>query len=81
MQIGDPLDILIITAGRPAGFLAAVNRIFITLKVVRVFSLKEDEAAIARLEYPLSEALYLCSGKRCYAAVTSPEKVAAEVSK
>jgi uncharacterized protein len=80
-QIRDPLDILIITAGRPEGFLAAVNRIFIPLKVVKVLSLKEDKAAIARLGYPLSEALYLCSGKRCYAAVTSPGKVAAEVGK
>jgi uncharacterized protein len=76
-----PLEIVVITAGGPERFLAAVNRLFIPHKVVKVLSLKKDEAAIARLGYPLEESLYLCSGKRCYAAVTKPEKVAAEVRK
>jgi uncharacterized protein YyaL (SSP411 family) len=80
-QAREPLEIVIITARGPERFLAAVNRIYIPLKVLRVLSLKKDEAAIARLGYPLKESLYLCSGKRCFAAVTKPGNVAAEVRK
>lgn len=76
-----PLEIVIITARGPEQFLNAVNRIYIPLKVVKVFSLTDDRAAIARLGYPLSESLYLCSAKKCFAAVTEPWKVAAEVRK
>jgi uncharacterized protein YyaL (SSP411 family) len=80
-QLREPLDVVTITAGGPERFLAAVNRIYIPLKVVKVLSLKKDEAAIASLGYPLRESLYLCSGKRCFASVTEPGKVAAEVRK
>jgi uncharacterized protein YyaL (SSP411 family) len=80
-QLREPLKVVIITAGEPGRFLAAANRIYIPLKVVRVLSLKQDKADIMRLGYPLREALYLCSGKRCFASVTEPEKVAAAVKK
>ena len=77
----EPLEIVIITAGGPEQFLAAINGIYIPQKVVKVLSLKKDEAAIERLGYPLKESLYLCSGKRCFANVTEPGKVSVEVKK
>lgn len=80
-QLRQPLEIVIITAGAPERFLAAVNGTYIPQKVVKVLSLMKDEAAIERLGYPLKESLYLCSGKRCFAAVAEPEKVAAELKK
>jgi len=80
-QLLEPLEIVIITTEGPEQFLAAVNGIYIPQKVVKVLSLKKDEAAINRLGYPLKESLYLCAGKRCFAAVTEPWKVAAEVRK
>jgi uncharacterized protein len=80
-QLLEPLEVLIITAGGPERFLAEVNGIYIPRKVVKVLSLKKDEAAIERLGYPLTECLYLCAGKKCFAAVTGPEEVAAEVRK
>jgi len=80
-QLRKPLEIVIITSGGPEQFLAAVNSIYIPRKVVKVLSLKKDDAAIARLGYPLEESLYLCAGKKCFAAVTEPEKVADEVRK
>ena len=58
-----------------------MNGIYIPRKVVKVLSLKKDESAIARLGYPLEESLYLCAEKKCFAAVTEPGKVAAEVRK
>lgn len=78
-QLRPPLEILLVTAGRPEPFLKAVNSVFVPLKVVKVLSLKKDKAAIARLGYPMEESLYLCSGKRCYAAVTKPGEVAAQI--
>jgi hypothetical protein len=80
-QLLEPLKIVIITAGRPEQVLAAVNGIYVPRKVVKVLSLKKDEAAISDLGYPLRESVYLCAGKRCFAQVTGPEKVAAEVKK
>ena len=80
-QLREPLEIVIITAGGPERFLAAVNGTYIPQKVVKVLSLMKDEAAIKRLGYPLKESLYLCSGKRCFSAVTEPGKVAAELKK
>jgi uncharacterized protein YyaL (SSP411 family) len=80
-QLREPLEVVIVTAGGPERFLAAVNRIYIPMKVVKVLSLKKDEAAITHLGYPLRESLYLCSGRRCFAAVTEPGKVEAEVRK
>jgi uncharacterized protein YyaL (SSP411 family) len=78
-QLREPLEVVIITAGEPERFLAAVNRLYIPLKVVRVLSPTKDEAAIKLLGYPLRESLYLCSGKRCFASVTEPGKIAAAV--
>lgn len=80
-QLRSPLEILVVTAGRSEGFLAAANSVFVPLKIVKVLSLKEDKATIEGLGYPLKETLYLCSGKMCYAAVTKPREVAAEVKK
>ena len=76
-----PLEIVIITVGGPERFLAAVNGIYIPQKVVKVLSLTKDKAAIVRLGYPLRESLYLCSARKCFASVTEPWKVAAEVKK
>ena len=76
-----PLEIVIITAGGPERFLTAVNGTYIPQKVVKVLSLIKDEAAIERLGYPLKESLYLCSGKRCFSAVTEPGKVAVELKR
>ena len=80
-QLLEPLEIVIITAEGPERFLAAVNGIYIPRKVVKELSLKKDDAAIARLGYPLRESLYLCAARKCFAAVTEPSKVAAEVRK
>ena len=80
-QLRSPLEIVIVTSGRPERFLSAVNSVFVPLRIVKVLSLKEDKAAIEGLGYPLEETLYLCSGKMCYAAVTRPREVAAEVKK
>jgi hypothetical protein len=80
-QLLEPLEILIITGGGPERFLAAINGIYIPRKVVKVLSLTKDEAAIARLGYPPRESLYLCSARKCFAAVTESRKVAAEVKK
>jgi len=52
-----------------------VNNIYIPLKVVKVFPLKKDKSAIVRLGYPLREALYLCSQKKCFANVNETGKV------
>ena len=75
----EPLDVVIVTAGGAERFIDAVNGTYIPLKVVKVLSLKTDKAAIRRLGYPLRESLYLCSKKRCFAAVSDPSGVAAEV--
>ena len=80
-QLREPLEIVIITAGGPERFLAEVNGIYIPRKVVKVLSLKKDESSIERLGYPLEESLYFCAEKKCFAAVTEPGKVAAEVRK
>ncbi|MEJ2696498.1 MAG: DUF255 domain-containing protein [Candidatus Sulfobium sp.] len=80
-QLRPPLEIVLVTAGRPGPFLKAVNSVFVPLKVVKVLSPKKDKAAIALLGYPMEERLYLCSGKRCYAAVTKPGEVAAHMKK
>jgi uncharacterized protein YyaL (SSP411 family) len=80
-QLREPLEVVIVTAGEPEQFLAAVNRLYIPLKVVRVLSLKKDEAAIKHLGYPLRESLYLCSGKSCFASITKPGQVTAAVRK
>lgn len=80
-QFLEPLEIVIITAGGPERFLAAVNGIYIPRKVVKVLSLTKDEAAIAHLGYPLRESLYLCSARKCFATATEPLKVAAKVRK
>ena len=58
-----------------------MNGVYIPRKVVQVLSLKKDGAAIARLGYPLKESLYLCAGNKCFAEVTDPEKVEAEVKR
>jgi uncharacterized protein len=78
-QVRSPLEALLVTAGRPGPFLGAVNSVFVPFKVVRVLSIKEDKTAVTHLGYPLEECLYLCSGKICYAAVTKPGEVAAQV--
>lgn len=80
-QLLPPLEALLVTAGKPETFLEAVNSVFVPLKVVRVLSLKKDKAAITRLGYPMEECLYLCSGKRCYAAVTKPGEVAPQIKR
>ena len=80
-QFLEPLEILVITDAGPERFLSAVNAIYIPQKVVKVLSLKKDEAAIKSLGYPLRESLYLCAGRKCFADVIEPGEVAAEVRK
>lgn len=78
-QLREPLEIVVVSAGKPDRFLSVVNRIYVPRKVIKVLSLKNNKAAIARLNHPLKESLYLCSGTRCFAAVTDPGNVAAEI--
>jgi uncharacterized protein YyaL (SSP411 family) len=80
-QLREPLEIVIVTAGGPDRFLSAVNRIYVPWKVVKVLSPKTDESAVRSLGYPLRESLYLCSGKRCFAALRDPGKVVNEIRK
>jgi uncharacterized protein YyaL (SSP411 family) len=73
-SLEEPLGITIVSNGKKAGrFLLEVNKIYIPQKVVTILSLKRDRDRIKKLGYPLEEAAYVCSGKRCSPAFSRPE--------
>jgi len=69
--VGVPVEIKILAEEEDARkYLAVINRLYIPQKVVRVLLLSEDAEEIRKLKYPLHESVYLCSGKRCSAAIS-----------
>ncbi|MGO9613922.1 MAG: thioredoxin domain-containing protein [Dissulfurispiraceae bacterium] len=62
-----------------ARFLLQVNKIYIPQKVVRILSLKRERDRIRTLGYPVEEAAYVCSGKRCSPAFTEPDRLTAGI--
>ena len=72
---------MLISAGEPERFLSQVSGTYVPRKVVKVLFLKKDDAAIARLGYPLEESLYLCSVRKCFAKISDPLKVKAEMKR
>jgi uncharacterized protein len=76
----EPVEITIIGDERKAReFLGIANTVSIPVKVVRVLSPTKDAQEIRRLNYPLQEAVYLCTGKRCSAPITEAGKFRQEI--
>jgi uncharacterized protein YyaL (SSP411 family) len=74
LWIIEPVQITVLADGdRASKFQAAINRIYIPEKVVRILSLSGDREEITKLNYALKESVYLCIGKRCSAPITKPE--------
>jgi uncharacterized protein YyaL (SSP411 family) len=80
-ELQEPFEIVVVAGERPEKFLSEVNKLFVPEKVVRILSMKKDKAEIARLGYPLEEALYLCYKKRCLAPVRRPKEVSEQISR
>lgn len=80
-EIQEPFEVVVVSHDRPGRFLSEVNRVFIPEKVVKVLSLKKDREEVKRLGYPLEEALYVCSVRRCLASVKRPQEVRKRVKK
>jgi uncharacterized protein YyaL (SSP411 family) len=80
-EIQEPFEVVVVSRDRPGRFLSEVNRVFIPEKVVKVLSLKKDREEVKRLGYPVEEALYVCSGRRCLASVKRPQEVRKRLKK
>ncbi len=74
-MVRHPIEIVMVTRDRPQRFLDEVNRMYLPQKVVRSLSIMKNRREITERGYPLEEALYLCTGRRCLAAVTDPRDV------
>jgi len=77
-----PLVVTIIARDKNVGrFLLQVNKMYIPQKVVKIFSLNRERDRIRTLGYPVEEAAYACSGKRCSPAFTEPDSLIAEIKR
>jgi uncharacterized protein YyaL (SSP411 family) len=75
-SLEEPLVITIIADDKKAGkFLPQLNKMYIPQKVVKILSLKRERDRIRNLGYPVDEAVYVCSGKKCSPAFTRPEEL------
>ncbi|MGD0884481.1 MAG: DUF255 domain-containing protein [Thermodesulfovibrionales bacterium] len=71
-----PLVLTVIARDKNVGrFLLQVNKMYIPQKVVKILSLKRERDRIRTLGYPVEEAAYVCSGKRCSPAFTEPDRL------
>ena len=76
----EPVEITIIAGGNKTGeFLVALGKLYIPEKVVRNLSPDKDKAVIAKLQYPRTEAAYVCTGKRCSPPIEEPGKIRAVI--
>ena len=79
-SIEAPLVVTIIARDKNVGrFLLQVNKMYIPQKVVKILSLKRERDRIRTLGYPIEEAAYVCSGKRCSPAFTEPDRLIAGI--
>jgi uncharacterized protein YyaL (SSP411 family) len=62
-------------------FLLQVNKMYLPQKVVKILSLKRERDRIRSLGYPVEEAAYVCSGKRCSPAFTEPDRLIAGIKR
>jgi uncharacterized protein YyaL (SSP411 family) len=60
-------------------YLAAINKVYVPEKVVRVLSLSEDKEEIRSYGYKARESVYLCAGKRCSKPIKDPGKLKEEL--
>jgi uncharacterized protein YyaL (SSP411 family) len=81
-SLEEPLVITVIADGRmTARFLAELDKIYLSQKVVKMLSLKRDKGKIVELGYPMEEAVYVCWGKKCSPAFTRPDRLIAGIKK
>lgn len=74
--VGTPLEITVIGfRGRAREFLAVVSGFPLPGRVVRVLTPARDAGKIRKLHYPLQEAVYVCSGKRCSPPLSDPAEL------
>jgi len=77
-----PLVVTIIARDKNVGrFLLQVNKMYIPQKVVEILSLERERERIRALGYPVEEAAYACSGKRCSPAFTEPDRLIAGIKR
>jgi len=77
-----PLVVTIIARDKNVGrFLLQVNKMYIPQKVVKALSLNREKDRIRTFGYPIEEAAYACSGKRCSPAFTEPDSLIAGIKK
>ena len=77
-----PLVVTIIARDKNVGrFLMQLNKMYIPQKVVKILSLKRERGRIRTLGYPVEEAAYVCSGKRCSPAFTEPDGLIAGIKR
>jgi uncharacterized protein YyaL (SSP411 family) len=76
----EPVQITILADGdNRRKYLSVISGIYVPEKTVRVFSLSRDREEIAKRKYSLKESVYLCSGKRCSAPISDPERLGVAV--
>jgi uncharacterized protein len=79
-SLAEPVEIMVLADGnRVREYLAAVNKVYVPEKVVRVLSLAEDREEIKSYGYNTRESVYLCAGKRCSKPIKEPGKVGDEL--
>ncbi len=75
-HLSEPVEIMVLADGnRVREYLAAVNSVYVTEKVVRVLSLTKDIEEIKSYGYKATESVYLCAGRRCSKPIREPGKV------
>ncbi len=76
----EPMEVLVLAdGGRMREYLAAINKVYVPEKVVRVLSLSEDKEEIKSYGYKARESVYLCAGKRCSKPIKDPGKLKEEL--
>ena len=75
----DPRVTIIVLDKNVGRFLLQVNKMCIPQKVVKILSLKRERDRIRTLGYPVEEAAYACSGKRCSPAFAEPDRLTAGI--
>jgi len=77
-----PFVVTIIARDRNVGrFLLQANKIYIPQKVLKILSLSRQGERIRALGYPVEEAAYVCSGRRCSPALTEPDRLIAGIKR
>jgi uncharacterized protein YyaL (SSP411 family) len=76
----EPVEVLVLADGsRMREYLAAINKVYVPEKVIRVLSLSEEKEEIRSYGYKVRESVYLCAGKRCSKPIKDPGKLKEEL--